>query len=102
MHASGTVTVGGVSVAVATNGYGAHDVSNAKTWVDARITIGQSGVNQVGDPHTFTVFVEKNNGLTGWQPAAGVDDHVGRPASARSRAAPAARPAPTNAAATAP
>ncbi|MBA2383191.1 MAG: DUF11 domain-containing protein, partial [Actinobacteria bacterium] len=71
VHASGTVTVGGVAIAVATNGYGAHDVSNGKTWVDARITIGTTGVNQVGDPHTFTVSVEKNDG-TGWSDAAGV------------------------------
>ncbi|MBA2383845.1 MAG: hypothetical protein H0V68_04175, partial [Actinobacteria bacterium] len=72
VHASGTVTVGGVPIAVSTSGYGAHDVSNAKTWVDARITIGTSGTNAVGDPHTFTVFVERNDG-TGWSDAAGVD-----------------------------
>ena len=32
--ASGTVAFdGGVNVGVATNGYGAHDISNQKTWV---------------------------------------------------------------------
>ena len=72
VHASGTVTVGGVAIPVATNGYGAHDISNQKTWVDARITIGTTGTNKVGDPHTFTVLVEKNDG-SGWSPAAGVD-----------------------------
>ena len=45
----------------------------SKTWADARITISPSGTNQVGDPHTFTVLVEKHNG-TGWAPAAGVID----------------------------
>ena len=40
VNASGTVVVGGVTIPVATNGYGAHDVSNVKTYVDARITIG--------------------------------------------------------------
>ena len=38
--------VGGVSVPVATNGYGAHDISNVKTWVDARITIGTAAHEQ--------------------------------------------------------
>ena len=71
VNASGTVTVGGVDIDVATDGYGAHDISNEKTWVDARITISQSGTNQVGAPHTFTVFVEKNDG-TSWSPADGV------------------------------
>src|SRR5215212_7746373 len=37
---------------------------------DARITISQSGTNAVGQPHTFTVFVEKNDG-SGWVPANG-------------------------------
>jgi hypothetical protein len=70
--ASGTVAVGGVNILVATNGYGAHDVSNQKTWVDARISIGPNGTNKVGDAHTFTVLVEKNDG-TGWTPASGVN-----------------------------
>src|SRR6185436_4262244 len=71
VSASGTVTVGGVAVAVSTSGYGAHDVSNQKTWVDAQIAITESGVNKVGDPHTFTVVVMKNDG-TSVSPAEGV------------------------------
>ena len=70
VNASGTVVVGGVSIPVATDGYGAHDVSNQKTYVDARITIGTSATNPVGKAHTFTVLVEKNDG-TGWTPASG-------------------------------
>ena len=33
-----------------------------KTFVDARISIGTAGTNKVGDPHTFTVTVQKNSG----------------------------------------
>ena len=71
VQASGTVTVDGVQIAVATNGFGAHDIRNTKTWVDARISIGTTGTNPVGQAHTFTVLVEKNDG-TGWSPAADV------------------------------
>jgi hypothetical protein len=42
-----------------------------KHWVDARISIGDSGVNLIGDPHTFTVTVEKNDG-TAWLAASDV------------------------------
>ena len=65
VNASATVSVGGVDIAVATNGYGAFTVSNTKTWVDARISIAQSGTNKVGDPHTFTVTVERTTGPAG-------------------------------------
>src|SRR5205823_609375 len=49
---TGTVTVAAdvpvstVTVHVATDGHGAFQISNQKTWVDARITIQQSGTNQ--------------------------------------------------------
>ncbi|PVV82711.1 hypothetical protein DD509_07935, partial [Dehalogenimonas alkenigignens] len=55
----------------ATDGYGANSVSNSKTWVDARISIGTSGTNLVGDEHIFTVTVEKNDGIS-WTAAEGV------------------------------
>ena len=75
VHASATVNVvangDDADVAVATNGYGANTVSNTKTWVDARISIATAGTNKLGDPHTFTVTVEKNSGA-GWVPAANV------------------------------
>src|SRR5205814_531223 len=44
------------------NGHGAFQVSNQKTWVDARISIQQSGTNQAGSPHTFTVTFTKDLG----------------------------------------
>jgi len=71
VNASATVTVGGIDIDVATDGYGAFNISNTKTWVDARISIGDSGTNQVGQEHTFTVTVEQNDG-SGWSPAADV------------------------------
>src|SRR5437763_15814856 len=53
------VPVSTVSVHVDTNGHGAFQVSNQKTWVDARISIGQTGTNPAGSPHTFTVTLER-------------------------------------------
>ena len=78
--------VGSANVAVATNGYGAFTVSNQKTWVDARISITPTDVNEVGAPHTFTVKVEKNPG-TGFGAGRRRDDHLDATASARSPAA---------------
>jgi hypothetical protein len=72
VQASATVNVGGINITVATNGYGAHDIDNVKTWVDARISIVESGTNPVGTPHTFNVTVEKNLGA-GWVAAVGVN-----------------------------
>jgi len=62
VNASGTVTVNGVAIAVATNGYGAHDIANQKTWVDAKIAIAPDATNEVTRPHTFTVTVQKDLG----------------------------------------
>ena len=39
VNATATVSVGGVNVGVSTTGHGAHDISNVKTWVNARISI---------------------------------------------------------------
>jgi hypothetical protein len=73
VNASGTVTVGGVPIGVDTTGYGADSISNVKTWVDARISIGTSATNGITEPHTFTVTVEKNAGDgNGWVAASGV------------------------------
>jgi hypothetical protein len=74
LDATCAVSVGGITVNVDTNGYGAYDISNEKTWVDARISIYESGVNPVGQPHDFTITVEKYfDESTGWIPAAGVN-----------------------------
>lgn len=75
VDASGTVNVGGVNINVATDGYGAHDISNQKTWVDANITITPDGTNPVNVPHTFTVTVMKDDGLGGGLVAA-AGEHV--------------------------
>src|SRR5207244_4086949 len=56
------VPVSGLTIHVATNGSGAFNISNQKTWVDARITIQQSGTNEAGSPHTFTVTLTKDLG----------------------------------------
>ncbi|MFM7225204.1 MAG: beta strand repeat-containing protein [Actinomycetota bacterium] len=64
VNASATWSVGGVSITRATNGtsgYGSNTTAT-KTWVDARIKISPDATNEVGDPHTFTVTVEKNAG----------------------------------------
>jgi uncharacterized repeat protein (TIGR01451 family) len=74
---------GTTTVKASTTVYG-HDLSTdgdayntdpaEKDWVDARISIIESGVNPVGQPHDFTVTVEKYLGeSTGWVPAAGVN-----------------------------
>ncbi len=66
VNASGDVVVGGVTIAVATDGYGAHDVSNTKTWVDANIQISPlKATNLIGITHTLTAHVNINAGLGG-------------------------------------
>ncbi len=72
VHASATVDIDGAGIDVATNGYGAWIVDNEKTWVDARISIEESGTNPVNTAHNFTVTVEMNDG-GGWDPAVGVN-----------------------------
>lgn len=37
-----------------------------KTYVDARISVGPDGLNEVNDLHTVTGTVETNNGTSGW------------------------------------
>src|SRR5205823_2104701 len=75
VHASTSVTVGGVVLGRATGDANAGDTADAgKTWEDARITISPNGTNEVGNSHTFTVLVEQNDGsAAGWQPAGGVN-----------------------------
>jgi hypothetical protein len=57
---------------VSTTGYGANTVDNNKTWVDARISITQSGTNATGTPHTFTVLVEQDPGTGTFGPVSGL------------------------------
>lgn len=62
VDASATVSVSGVNIAVATNGYGANTISNVKTWVDGQITISADSTNELNQAHTFTVTVKKDLG----------------------------------------
>jgi uncharacterized repeat protein (TIGR01451 family) len=60
--------------ALSTDGEGYSSDAAEKEWVDARISIVESGVNPVGQPHDFTITVEKYLSETiGWVPAAGVN-----------------------------
>src|SRR5205814_1506588 len=56
------VPVSTVTVHVDTNGHGAFQISNQKTWVDGRVTIQQSSTNPLNAPHTFTVGFSKDLG----------------------------------------
>jgi uncharacterized cupredoxin-like copper-binding protein len=69
-HATLTLTIGGVEYTIETDGEGENSGDAKKTYVDARIKIGDTATNNVGEPHTFTVLVEENDG-TGWAPAEG-------------------------------
>ena len=44
---------------------GVDDAEQTKTWLEYRATTGPDAINLVGDPHTFDVDVEVNDG-TGW------------------------------------
>jgi hypothetical protein len=70
-----TLSVGGVSLTRNTNGTDSNSGPATKTWVNARIHIAPNATNAVGQPHTFTVTLERDtgNGL-GFQPAQG--EHV--------------------------
>jgi phosphoheptose isomerase len=69
------VSVGSVSLTRATNGTGGNSGPATKTWVNARIHIAPNATNAVGQPHTFTVTLEKDVGDgNGFVPAAG--EHV--------------------------
>jgi hypothetical protein len=59
---------------ISTDGTANNSDPAEKYWVDARISIFESGVNPIGVEHDFTVTVEKyfSEG-TGWEPAAGVN-----------------------------
>jgi hypothetical protein len=74
-HASTTITVGGVPLSRQTDGVAPNSSDAVKTFVDAKITIGEDATNEVSDPHTFTVTVYLDDGSgSGFQPAE--DEHV--------------------------
>jgi hypothetical protein len=66
ISATTTVVVGGVSMTRSLGDTLSGDSAKAtKTWVDAKISIGSDGVNEINHPHTFTGHVDVNNG-SGW------------------------------------
>jgi hypothetical protein len=69
-HAASNVSVGGLSLFRETDGLGDNSDDAVKTYVDARISIDPDDTNGIGEPHTFVVTVEENDG-TGWAAAAG-------------------------------
>lgn len=70
--ARSTITVGGVTFKLQTNGVGQNSGSAVKTYVDASIALTpQTATNNINDPHTITAHVTKNNG-SGSTDAAGV------------------------------
>ena len=72
VSASASVTVDGVTFEIETDGDGGNSDAAVKTWVDAKIGIADPGTNEVGQPHTFIVTLEKDPG-TGFVAAAGED-----------------------------
>jgi hypothetical protein len=72
-HAAADVDIGGGETRhVETNGQGSNSGDAIKRFVDARISIGPDDTNSVREPHTFTVTVEQNDGLTAAQGGDGV------------------------------
>ncbi len=61
-HASASVHVGGIVIAVATDGVGGNTGDANKRFVDAFILIGPDDTNGIGELHTFTVTVRVDDG----------------------------------------
>jgi hypothetical protein len=74
-HATATLSILGQTVVVESDGLGANSDDALKRFVDAFITITPDDVNEVGDPHTFTVTVMQDDGLSAGQ---GGDGLLGR------------------------
>jgi hypothetical protein len=52
----------GVELTRSTDGTGSNSGPAVKTWVNARISITPNATNEINDPHTFTVTLEKDLG----------------------------------------
>jgi hypothetical protein len=62
-HASATLSIGGLSVTVQTDGTDGNSVDAVKTFVDANIQINPpTATNNLGEPHVFTAHVNVNDG----------------------------------------
>src|SRR6266508_2333779 len=68
-HAAVTLVLFGVTLSRSTDGNAPNSDDATKRFVDAFITIGPSGANEVRTEHTFTVHVETDDGF-------GVDDNL--------------------------
>ena len=63
-HATVTLVVGGQTLVRQTDGLAGNSGDAIKTFVDAKISITPNATNEVGQPHTFTVTVLQDDGLT--------------------------------------
>src|SRR5207248_1449350 len=71
-HATVNASFGGGTFSAQTDGVLPNSPDAVKRFVDAKISITPDGVNKVGDPHTFTVLVQQDDGLTAAQGGDGV------------------------------
>ena len=62
VRASTTVSVGGLTLTRSTDGVAPNSGPAMKRWVNAKISIAPSATNVVGQPHTFTVTLQKDTG----------------------------------------
>jgi hypothetical protein len=70
--ASSSVSVGGLSLYRFTDGVSPNSGAATKTYVNARISIGEDDDNAVGTKHTFTILLERDMGDgNGWVPFSG-------------------------------
>ena len=78
-HATVEVTVGGITLTRETDGVAPNSDDAVKTFVDAKIEIAPDATNEVGDPHTFTVTVMQDDGLSAAQGGDGADGFTAAP-----------------------
>src|SRR5438270_681463 len=71
-HATASLTVSGVALSRATDNTHGSTGDATKRFVDAKVSIAPDAVNAVGQPHTFTVTVLQDDGLTAAQGGDGV------------------------------
>src|SRR5438270_2522890 len=71
-HATTSLTVSGVALSRATDNTHGSTGDATKRFVDARISIAPNAVNGITEPHTFTVTVMQDDGLTAAQGGDGV------------------------------
>jgi hypothetical protein len=74
--ATATFSFGGQTFTVTTNGIAPNSAPAVKRFVDGKISIGPSATNGIGEPHTFTVTVQQDDGLTAAQGGDGVTGYA--------------------------